>query len=603
MSRQKVRHRYHLAALAAPLVMLCALLPYVSTSAAGVTSTSPMAKIGRTVLMPDHQAVIKPGQVPSLGPVFVIVGENKSLYEINSKDAPYIVNTMEPKSAWFTNYNDVAKGSLADYVGLTSGQFAPCQTNGPCGQFDVPSIFSQLGKGNWMDWNESMPSNCYPKDSGSYSDLNAYQAGHNPGLYYTGLPCSTYDVPAGTTGPDDMSALNAALAAGTVPKYNFITPNDCEDGHNDCNGAHTYAYAVSEYDNFLQREIPLIEQSPAFGSNGVIFATFDEGVESTDDTNTMMAVLGPRVQPGIYSDYYNHYSTLATIEAGLGLPCLANACNVTTLPVFGKSGSLPSVSITQPSSGSSVSGTADVAGTAVAQGSAKISQVQVSIDNGTPQTASGTTSWSDNIDTTALANGPHTVTVTATDSDGNAGTASETVTVDNPASCPAPSADQTELSGNVSGESNQDGWTGTYNAQSVVARVEPPGGSYAGLWALRVTPRSGDFGAAGVANADPVWVTYTDAGTAYEASVFLSASIPGERLVVQLTEETSSGAVVRKASTTVTLNDTDWHQLTVTDTAKDNHDVLDYYVYAQNLKTGSHGFLADCLSLWSASTD
>jgi phosphatidylinositol-3-phosphatase len=137
--------------------------------------------------------------VPSFGHVFVIVGENKSLFQLTPSNAPYIMKTLEPESAWFTNYNDVTKGSLADYVALTSGQFAPCQPMGPCGSFNVPSIFSQLGNGAWKDWNESMPANCYPKVAGSDSMLNAYKQGHNPVLYYTGLPCSTYDVPAGTT--------------------------------------------------------------------------------------------------------------------------------------------------------------------------------------------------------------------------------------------------------------------------------------------------------------------------------------------------------------------------------------------------------------------
>jgi hypothetical protein len=174
---------------------------------------------------------------PAFGHVFVIVGENTSLSQLNSSNAPYTMNTLKPESAWFTNYHSVTSGSLADYVALTSGQYAACETHGPCGAQNVPSIFSQLGKGAWEDWNESMPSNCYGSNAGSDSTLNAYKPGHNPALYFTGLPCSTYDVPAGTTGSDDMSHFNSALAAGTVPPYSFIAPNLCEDGHDSCNGA------------------------------------------------------------------------------------------------------------------------------------------------------------------------------------------------------------------------------------------------------------------------------------------------------------------------------------------------------------------------------
>jgi len=267
-----------------------------------------------------------PATVPSFSNVFVIVGENTSLSQINSANAPYIIDTLKPASAWMTGYHDVASGSLADYVALTSGQYASCQTHGPCGVFGVPSIFAQLGNGAWRDWNESMPSSCYSNQAGSDSALNAYKPGHNPALFYVGLACSTYDVPAGTTGPDDMSSFNKALAAGTVPKYNFISPNLCEDGHDSCNGTNT----VTEYNNFLAKEVPLIKASPGFRSHGVIFATYDEG-----SSNIMMAVTGPQVKAGTYSGYYDHYSTLRTIEQGFGLPYLANASKASSLPVFG----------------------------------------------------------------------------------------------------------------------------------------------------------------------------------------------------------------------------------------------------------------------------
>ena len=62
--------------------------------------------------------------------------------------------------------------------------------------------------------------------------------------------------------------------------------------------------------------------------------TFDEGHRPTGDANTMMIVIGPQVRAGTYAGYYDHYSTVATIEQGLGLRCLANACTASTLPVF-----------------------------------------------------------------------------------------------------------------------------------------------------------------------------------------------------------------------------------------------------------------------------
>ena len=271
------------------------------------------------------------GVQPATSAVFVIVGENKSLAQMTSTPAedPYILKTLKPAGAWFTGYNSATTGSLADYIALTSGQYAECQRHGPCGRFDVPSIFSQLGEGNWQDWNESMPSSCYPHKSGSASTFNFYKEGHNPALWYTNLKtsCPSYDIPTGGTGANDMRVFDQALAAGNVAKYNFIAPNGCESAYLLCGMSQ-----VTSFDNFLKHEIPLIEASPAYGADSLIIVTFDEGHPGK---STMLSVTGPKVVPGTYGGYYDHYSTVATIENRLGLSCLANACTARLLPIFG----------------------------------------------------------------------------------------------------------------------------------------------------------------------------------------------------------------------------------------------------------------------------
>jgi hypothetical protein len=294
--------------------------------------------------------------------VFVFMGENKSLDQMTATPTrdPYLLQTVKPQSAWFTNYNSLATGSLSQYIAITSGQYAECQRQGPCGKFDVPNIFSQLGTSGWKAWMESMPSPCYPKTSGSMANHNYYKNGHNPALWYKDLfvgsptPCSKNDVPAGTTGRDDMSSFDQALASGDVPSFNFVSPNGCEGSYQTCvDASGRKVNPVTEIDNFLQREVPKVQSSPACtGSNNcLIVITFDEGGASRG-THTVLAVLGPSVVPGTYGDPngdplnpYNHYSTLATIQQALGLPCLAGSCGsyvdsggathtVTPLPIF-----------------------------------------------------------------------------------------------------------------------------------------------------------------------------------------------------------------------------------------------------------------------------
>ena len=98
----------------------------------------------------------------------------------------------------------------------------------------------------------------------------------------------------------------------------------------------------------------------------------------------------------------------------------------------------PSVAITSPSPGATVSGTITVSGTAA--DNVALSRVEVLVDSGAPQTASGTNVWNLTLNTLALSNGTHAVVARALDPTGNAGTATVSVTVSNDTTPPALSA-------------------------------------------------------------------------------------------------------------------------------------------------------------------
>jgi hypothetical protein len=257
---------------------------------------------------------------PSLGHVFLIVGENKELSAINSSNAPYIMGTLRHRSAWLTHYYAVTHHSEANYVAMTSGQFDSCeQRDGVCSQ-NVGNIFSQLNaRGmSWRIWAVSMPRNCDHANSGSDSTYSSYVQRHNPGPVYANLGnCTAYDIPTGSKAPPGrLKYLDRALSDGTVARFTFIAPNLCEDGHDSCGGSNS----VTEYNNFLKLMIPRIEASPAFGARSVIFSTYDEGSTNLGGGgNVMMAVTGPLVRPGTYSSAYDHYSLLRTIEQSFGI--------------------------------------------------------------------------------------------------------------------------------------------------------------------------------------------------------------------------------------------------------------------------------------------
>ena len=94
--------------------------------------------------------------VPSFGHVFVIVGENTSLSDLNKNNAPFELGTVMPNSAWLTNYWAASHYSTSNYVAMTSGQYIPCEqadaAPDACNQ-DVPNLFNQLDAAgvSWQD--------------------------------------------------------------------------------------------------------------------------------------------------------------------------------------------------------------------------------------------------------------------------------------------------------------------------------------------------------------------------------------------------------------------------------------------------------------------
>jgi parallel beta-helix repeat protein len=99
---------------------------------------------------------------------------------------------------------------------------------------------------------------------------------------------------------------------------------------------------------------------------------------------------------------------------------------------------VPRVTIDSPAAGTTISSKVTVAGTAADRDG--IASVKLSIDGGTAQPVSGTTSWTFAFDTTSVVDGSHTITATATDNVGQVGAVQIGVTVSNAApATPTPS--------------------------------------------------------------------------------------------------------------------------------------------------------------------
>ena len=304
---------------------------------------------------------IKEG-IPRFGHVFLIIGENTTYSHLKMSNAPYLLGTVKPGSAWLTEYRAATHWSQANYVALTSGQFTKCeqQDYGAACHQNVPNLFHQLDVAGrtWTTWLEGGTARC---DTGSGSQCSPQGPCPLTGFYTTGNPAILYDDVEGANGvwsatdksaeclandiyaggqDDPMSDFNSALAKGTIPDFNLVIPNGCDDGEANCKPVND---RYRQFDLFLQHEIPKIEASPAFGSDGVIIVTYDEDERQDGLAQkwgfgqggpVVCAILGPTVQPGQYPGSFYHYSLLRTLEDGFGLSGYVGFANDVT-PING----------------------------------------------------------------------------------------------------------------------------------------------------------------------------------------------------------------------------------------------------------------------------
>ena len=285
--------------------------------------------------------------VPAFGHVFLIIGENTTYSHLKASNAPFLTGVIRPRAAWLSNYYAATHWSQANYVALVTGQFTRCeqQDGGIACHQNVGSLFHQLDLAglSWKVWLEAGTAKC---DTGSGGRCTSNTACPLAGFYTTGNPpilfddiegpggvwspatpsaeCLANDIPAGTP-KAGMSTFNARLATGPVARFNMVIPNGCDDGEANCKPVNN---RYAQFDDFLAAEVPKIEASPAFGSNGVIIVAYDEDERAGglapknglgSGGHVVCAIISPLAVPGPYAHKYFHYSLLRTLEDGFRL--------------------------------------------------------------------------------------------------------------------------------------------------------------------------------------------------------------------------------------------------------------------------------------------
>lgn len=181
-----------------------------------------------------------------------------------------------------------------------------------------------------------------------------YAARHNPMIWFHSIidntaECNANVVPLGTLSANGTPSPSGHLAKdlkneSTTPRFGFITPNLCNDGHDaTCAGPNSTGGNVgglTAADQFLKAWMPLVLGSPAYKHGDMLVViTFDEGEGTNANASCCGEVPGPNATTAgggevgallLNAKYiapdsvditgsYNHYSALRSYEDLLGL--------------------------------------------------------------------------------------------------------------------------------------------------------------------------------------------------------------------------------------------------------------------------------------------
>ncbi|MBA3812023.1 MAG: phosphoesterase [Caulobacteraceae bacterium] len=259
--------------------------------------------------------------------VFVILMENHNWTgdraRLNIKGnpaAPYINHTLLPMASHAERYFNPPglHPSLPNYLWLEAGSNLGV-TNDRRPSFNSQSTHAHLvalldaaGIG-WKAYLENTQGRFCPLNDAGHVDEDGsrlFAVRHEPFAYFDDVTghldkASAYCI----AHLRPFSELKADLASDTVPRYVWITPNECADMHDGCKGD-----AIAHGDAWLSRNVPAILHSAAYRKGGALFILWDEA--DNGDGPIGLIALSPFAKGGGYSNriHYTHGSALRTIE-------------------------------------------------------------------------------------------------------------------------------------------------------------------------------------------------------------------------------------------------------------------------------------------------
>jgi len=302
---------------------LIATIVLIVLIALGVFFAGDLPQLGKSVPIIGTFAASPPSS--PIKTVFVIVMENTDWAGITSSDAPYIANTLVPMGAHAEQYYNPPGNhpSLPNYLWMEAGtNFGISEDGDPATYHQNTSqhLTTLLNKKgiSWKAYEENISGTDCPLENNGL-----YAVRHDPFVYFDDVTgnmdtqssyCMQHVRP--------YSELATDLQNNSVARYNFITPNTCDDTH-DC--------PLKTGDTWLSHEVPNILNSQAYQDGGALFITWDEA--ETSDGPIGMIALSPLAKPHYANTiHYTHSSLLRTLEEIFGVsPFLGDAANAQDL--------------------------------------------------------------------------------------------------------------------------------------------------------------------------------------------------------------------------------------------------------------------------------
>jgi hypothetical protein len=273
------------------------------------------------------------GPCPPIRTVFIIAMENRNWSTIvDNPAAPYINQTLLPVASYATQYYNPPgiHPSEPNYIWLEAGtNFGIANDLDPAAnhQSSTNHLVTLLNAAGitWKSYQEDISGTVCPLVT-----QGLYAPKHNPMIFFDDVT-NTNDANSAycIAHIRPYTELETDLTNDTVARYNFITPNLCNDMHDSCAPLNN---RLAQGDAWLSTEVPKILQSAAYQNDGVLFITWDEGAGG--DGPIGMIVLSSHAKGGGYSNsiHYTHSSTLRTLQEIFGVtPFLGDATNATDL--------------------------------------------------------------------------------------------------------------------------------------------------------------------------------------------------------------------------------------------------------------------------------